>query len=588
MNRVWRVGLVAALCGAPAAATPTYSDYERETIAAAVAGRPAIDPAPEGKRIEEVDIVTLEVLEERDPFPTFFNYFHVTSRERVIRRELLFHAGQAYDEERALESARNLRALRQLSLVLIVPLVGSQPDTVRVLVITKDVWSLRLNTDFQFADGELTSLLLQPAEENLFGTHMMVGGLFVLQPATYSLGLQFINRRVAGSRIQSLGSFNLIFNRASGDPEGSFGTFGYGQPLYSAETKWAWKTVIAWRDEIFRSFVGTTLRGYDSDAVPDTPDPVPVPYRYDFRQYYGAYLLTRSLGRTQKNDFSVGVEVDRRRSRLPPTPGVPPQARAEFVRRALPVSDTRASPLLQWRSYTSRYHRVLDFETLGLQEDYRLGHEIITRVYPASEGVASSRTMLGTYVGLGYTVPLGDGLARGILGSTYDLATKDRTDALLRGNLRLVTPRTGAGRLVYDGLLLNRHQNYLNELYTLGGNSRLRGFPPDDFIGKDVVASNLEFRSRGFNLLSLQVGGAAFYDVGDAFDGFDDLRLKQAVGFGLRALFPQANRIVFRADWGFPVTPGYDTFPGSLFITFGQAFGMPVPEPPTLAADFTD
>ncbi len=565
---------------------PAYSPYEQDTIDDAlddVGGE--IDPAPAGKRIESVEIVTLDVIEKRDPIPGFFNVFHITSRPWIIRRELLFSSGQRYDVRRVEESARNLRALRQLSLVLIVPLVGSTPNSVRILVITKDVWSLRLNTDFQYVDGKLTSLLLQPAEENVLGTHTMVGGLFVMEPATYSLGLQFIDRRVAGSRMQGIVSGNIIFNRDTGAPEGSFGSFSYGRPLFSAETKWAFKAIVTWRQEIFRSFIGDTLRTYDADATAADDQ---IPYQYDSERYYGVYLLTRSFGRRLKNDVSVGVEADRRFAKATDLSGADPAAASEFVRTQLPVSDTRVSPLVQLRSYTSDYHRVLDFETLGLQEDYRLGHEIVLRAYPASKAVGSTRNLLGSFVSAGYTAPLGDGLARAIVSNTYELSTQSGTDALLELNTRVVTPRLGFGRLVYDGLLLNRYENYYNELFTMGGSTRLRGYPPEAFIGKDVVASNLEYRSRPLEVLSTQLGAAAFYDVGDAFDGFSTLRVKHSVGLGFRALIPQANRIVFRADWGFPLSDGYRPLPGSLFVTFGQAFDMPTASPPTLAADFLD
>jgi len=45
-----------------------------------------------------------------------------------------------------------LRAFRQvslvISLVISVPTKGSTPDRVRLLVVTKDVWSLRAQSDF--------------------------------------------------------------------------------------------------------------------------------------------------------------------------------------------------------------------------------------------------------------------------------------------------------------------------------------------------------------------------------------------------------------------------------------------------------
>jgi hypothetical protein len=583
----WAAALMAAITlGRPAAGDPVYSPFEKETLDQALAQIDGeLDPSPEGKQIESIEIVTLEVFDDRDPVPNFFNVFHVTSRKFVIRRELLFSEQEPYRARRAAESARNLRDLRQLSLVLIVPIRGSSPDRVRVLVVTKDVWSLRLNSNFEYADGELTSLLLQPAEENLFGTHTTVAGLFVLRPDTYSFGGMFINRRVVGSRIQAVVGANLIFNRASGDPEGSFGTLSYGKPLYSADSKWAWKALVVWRQEITRLFVGTTLRTYDAVA---TPADDALPYVYDSERWFGAYTLTRSFGSLQKYDISSGVELDHRRFGARELLGADPVAVREFNRTRIPVSDTRPSPFVELRSYTSEYLHVLDFNTLGLQEDYRLGHEAILRLYPAHQSIASTRNMLGTFAALGYTLPLADGLVRVLGSSTVELSRPEQTDALAQANLRFVSPRLGFGRVVYDAAVANRHQNHLNERFALGGSSRLRGYPPQSFIGKDYVAQNIELRSRPVEVLSAQLGGALFHDLGDAMDGFEQMRLKQAVGFGVRALFPQAERTVFRVDWGFPLTEGYRTFPGSLFATFGQAFDMPTVAPPTLAASYAE
>jgi hypothetical protein len=97
--------------------------------------------------------------------------------------------------------------------------------------------------------------------------------------------------------------------------------------------------------------------------------------------------------------------------------------------------------------------------------------------------------------------------------------------------------------------------------------------------GKDVAALNLEFRTRPIEVLSCQLGAAIFYDVGDAFDGSADFRPKSAAGMGLRILFPQFNRMVFRADVAFPFTrppaPG-EIDPVAAVVSFEQAFSMPM------------
>jgi hypothetical protein len=83
-------------------------------------------------------------------------------------------------------------------------------------------------------------------------------------------------------------------------------------------------------------------------------------------------------------------------------------------------------------------------------------------------------------------------------------------------------------------------------------------------------------------VLSAQVGVAAFYDAGHAANELSALRLKHAVGIGLRILFPQANRQVFRFDWGFPLSLPTGPLPGAFFITFEQAFSMPELTPPSV------
>ena len=87
---------------------------------------------------------------------------------------------------------------------------------------------------------------------------------------------------------------------------------------------------------------------------------------------------------------------------------------------------------------------------------------------------------------------------------------------------------------------------------------------------------------RSVEILSCQVAGALFYDLGDAFNGYDHLHPYDAVGVGLRALFPQLDRTVFRVDVGFPLarplptdTTGIPISPVAFTFAFTQAFGVP-------------
>ncbi len=135
----------------PAERSHVYSPYEQQTIDEVLASLHAkIEPEPEGKTIERVEIVPIDVFEKRDPLPRWLDVFHATTRPSIVRREMLLREGDRYRQVLSDDAIRNLRSLPQLSVVLIVTAQASSPDRVRVVVITKDVWSLRLNEDIEF------------------------------------------------------------------------------------------------------------------------------------------------------------------------------------------------------------------------------------------------------------------------------------------------------------------------------------------------------------------------------------------------------------------------------------------------------
>jgi hypothetical protein len=223
--------------------------------------------------------------------------------------------------------------------------------------------------------------------------------------------------------------------------------------------------------------------------------------------------------------------------------------------------------------------RTIDLETLGLQEDVRLGPRAIVKLYPASRRFASTRDLIGSFAGLSYTIALGDGIVRATSSSTIEYEFSGQHDALFSAGLRVTTPRLGFGRIVYDGALAGRYENHLNRRFTLGGETRPRGYPTSSLLGDHSVAHSLEYRTSSFEIFSAQVGAAAFYDAAAASSSFASFDLKQSAGAGLRIQFPQFDRAVFRADWGYPFDPDQITRYGAVFVTFGQAFDLPELEP---------
>jgi hypothetical protein len=561
----------------PRSLTGRYSDYEEQAIRDAETELGAhVDPSPEGKIIERIDFVRLDPIDSHDPLPVAVDLLHATSRPSVLRHEILVREGEPWKGVMVDESARNLRTLPQLSLVLCVPFRGSAPDRVRLVVIAKDVWSLYVDFDLAVTPGGLEMLDLEPKETNIAGLHHTALARFVIEPKSYSLGASYEVPRLDGRWLDLLVDGNAIMNRDTGALEGSYGQASITRPLYSAHTEWAWTTGVTWTDQIDRRYVNAAVGTFTATPAAAV---APVSWQWRERTVVEQAKITRSFGWETKNDFSAGASLSRAAYRVPTDASPDPTAVADFVRAAVPVGEDRVGPFAQWHGYTSNFQRVLDFDTLGLQEDNRLGHDLWVRVYPVMKELGSTRGLVGVYSAAAYSVPLGDGLARASVESTVERAADSISDASLAAGLGIVTPRIVVGRLVFAATALDRLRNYLNVRTFLGGESLLRGYPSRYLVGQDMLATNLEYRTRPVEIASIQLGAAAFYDVGDAFDDVANIHPKHSVGAGLRAVFPQVERAVLRVDFGFPVVAGAlpaGVAPMAFFIAFHQAVSLPV------------
>ncbi len=583
---------------------PTKIDltpYEREAIdtARSKLGAKLVE-SPEGKIIESIVIARYDVIDERDmparvwvdiadspdvPLPDALNAIHIVSKDYVVRREMLLHEGDAYRAVLVQETARNLRALSQLSGVNIVAVSGSDQDHVRLLVVTKDLWSLRLSYDITATPGGVESFVFVPQETNLGGHHVGLNLRYVYQPLSNTFGAGLNIPRFGLSRVGASVAGSFATNALTGAVEGQSISLAISRPLYSTRTEWSWSSAGNFTNGVSRRYVNAKLGGYDAAATKARDD---IPYEYKSQSRGLSAGATRSWGWRTKWNLSGSLAYSNRSfTTIDDLSKFDPRAVNEFKQRIVPVGERRIGPKVTLSTYQNEFLALTDVQTYALQEDVSLYQSLSASVYPVLEALGSTRNVVGGSLSAQYTVPLRAGKQAGYLStaaSTFaevDTARGKVSDGAVTTSMRLVSPKTSLGRLVLVGSYVSRYANYLNDMNGVGGDTRLRGYPSNFFTGKDLVLGNVELRSRSFRLLSLQVGGVAFFDIGDTPNGLANTVIKEDVGVGARVLIPWLNRVVFRADLGFPLNrtqaacgtngTGCKIDPVSFFVSFDQA-----------------
>lgn len=558
-------------CGAAASARADDETYERERLGRVLAaGRYERDPAPDGKRIAFVRVVQEDVFTDDEIWPTWPNAFHWLTDEDVIRRELLFAEGQAYDEERVQESMRNLRGLGSLALVRIAAVRVAEADAVGVVVYARDLWSLRTETVFG-GTGSAFSGTLTLVERNLLGRNKQVALSAGIAPKTFSVGQGYGDGRLLGEKLSLSQGLSVIFNRDTGESEGSGGSVGFGRPFYDLAQEWSWGARASYSVFVARSLVGGEVIGFlpsDDGSSPRECAPVPAGAPedppgaprclagvWDDRSVGASVSTTYRRGTRSKQEFSLGWGFSDRTVEPNAETGLAPAEQAVFREQILPRARRQVYPSLHYGLYLPRYAVFENLQTYGQSEAVRVG--------PGAEiGVAfpirafGSSTDAMTFGGeLKYTLADHGAYAAASVSTGARLEDGRVSDQRIGGGVAGATPPWLLGRLVAAAGWTARRRDTSNGQVVLGGDNGLRGYASGRFrvIGGSAVTGNVEYRTLPLDIWSVQLGGVAFYDVGSVYQALRSAAVHHAAGLGLRLLFPQVNRDVFRFDFGVPL-----------------------------------
>jgi outer membrane protein assembly factor BamA len=557
----------------------TFSSLERSSALRALAARGyEVESSPWGKVIGHVFVYNEDVFAEPTPLLWIGNYLHYTTREQSIRDELTIQAGELWDQARVEESTRRLRDPLYSSVVIAFPVKSREPGKVDLLVVTRDVWSIRLNTNYTIQEGKLTNLSISLSENNFLGHRNVLAGALTMDQGSIAVGPLFIDKNVAGSHLTLSARVDDILTRpnslAAGPykSEGSDSTISLAKPLWSLASEWGWGVAFTHRYAISRQFLGTSLRTYDD---PDTPQDDMLPWKYSSKHWNLQANAVRQFGTDIKHQVGGGWAIDRLLVR--PTDDFPgdDMQRAGFIRDVLPRSEVQSGPFVNYAAFTPTYKTFRNISSYDLAEDVQLGPSLSTALTLGLHGFGSDYNFARGSLTLSYAFPFGrDGYmaAAGSVGLRLrgDTPVDEHPNVTFIDNsasttIRVVSPTIGIGRFVEQSTLATQWNNTQNGFLALGSDSGLRGFLINQFIGQRAVQTNVEYRTVPYAIWVLRLGGVLFYDLGGVTDSLATMQLHHDIGVGVRMLIPQTSRQLFRFDLAFPLDTTYLIAGGMLY-----------------------
>lgn len=516
-----------------------------------------VEPSPWGKPIGRILVHNDDVFAEKS-FLQFFNYFHVTSKEDVVAREVILRRGQPWDQNKADETSRRLRDPVFSSVAVVLPVRGEVPGTVDVLVVTRDIWSLRFNTNYRYQDQSLTFLAASLSENNFLGRRKVLSVAYDMDQGQVGIGPLYLDKNFLGKHIEVRTSAAALFSRdaliddGSFESEGSQSSIDLSRPLWNLSEKWGAGVSFSHRFATERSFRGANLRTYDN---PDTEEKELAPWRYELRRWSASASVVRQWGGELKQRVGGGYSVESQRPELASDfPGDADLA-AAFARDVLPRSELISLPYVNYGLFTPRYRTLRNVSTYDLAEDALLGPQLDASAGAGLGFLGSDNTFVRATASAGYALPFGeDGLMRLSAGIAGRLDDGDFIDNNASAELRVVSPTVRRlGRLVAEARFFTLWNETQNRFFTIGSDNGLRGFSIGEFLGQRKVALQVEARSRPWRLAFFRFGGVAFYDAGGAAESLGQMSLHHNLGLGLRVLIPQLSRELMRFDFAFPL-----------------------------------
>jgi hypothetical protein len=486
-----------------------------------------------GARYGTIRIVTRDVFDLDDPAENkllfrWANALHIVTRPEVIRRSLLFRAGDPVSVRQIEENERVLRSLRYVYDVTL-RAEAYRDGVVDVVVTTRDTWTLDVGAGASRAGGT-NSGSAAVREDNLLGTGIgvSIGGFSNVDRN----GVEFqLSDERAFDGWTSVG-FGLSRNS-----DGERMAARLVHPFYSLDTRWA---------------AGITTSSDDRIEPVYSAGEIVSQYRRRERvtEAFGGWSDGLVDGWVRR--YWLGVRAQE--ASFAPEPGLvaPPE---------LSPDERLVGPFVRYDLIEDRYEKTRnlsqmgrpEFLALGLNASFQLGRAM------TSLGSTSDAWIYSATASRGFEP---SATTRVLASATVAGRWTQGDDPRLRagGQVQYYQPQ-GTRWLFYAsaaGDMLTSPSSL--DTLSVGGDTGLRGYPLRYQSGSRRAVFTLE--ERVYTDLYLyrlfRVGGAAFFDTGRAWGGPDpntvDPGWLSNVGVGLRFFSVRAgSSTVLHVDIAVPI-----------------------------------
>jgi hypothetical protein len=504
-----------------------------------------------GEVIRRIDIVRKPVYEENElPLGAtrLFNALHVLTCEDVIRRDVVAEEGGPSDSLLIAESARILRNRGYLGDVT-VDTVRVPGDSIDLVFTTRDLWTLDISIQPRGGGGEY-SLDFAASESNFRGRaqHLEVG--YNISDRRSSGRVLFGEPALFRPHLESGLSYG------SHDNGNSFGAFVI-HPLWAVTERWQY---------------GASISRVRDDQLFYKAEQEAFAYPYTYRSTRAE--VSRAWGRLTRIRAGAAVSwTEHALGRLYSYAGVPSALLAESTLYSAP-DRKRVIPSFELAVEHFHYPTARFMDRFGRTEDFTTGIGVSAAAGKVSADLGSSVSRvvwLGQFQAGAVHGPVYSNMQASLLHEADDGTNTGRTEFYSEAHLYVKTAlrQVLAVRAVRSGWYRANRQGQM----LLGGLNGVRGLPARFDDGTRIWHLNAEYRYFSpVRILTADIGGAVFTDMGQVWDRGEAVRLHDAewaVGAGLRiGLSRSAGDQVLRLDLAHGGNGWVATFGTQMYFTF--------------------